>query len=102
MTDFQRSEKQIARVTLIQPSVSAPSDWRPIETAPKDGTEILLFTTHDADDYYDESFSAVQIGSWDHGNQSSDPVWFRPPGWECPKIGKPTHWMPLPSSPLQA
>ena len=65
------------------------SEWKPIETAPKDGTEILL--VHRADGksirrhrYGVGCYSAMNGGSilWD---------W----GWTIP----PTHWMPLPSPP---
>jgi hypothetical protein len=75
------------------------TEWQPIETAPKDGTEILLFTTYLADEYYDETFSTVQIGSWDFGHDTVEAIWRRPAGWACVKIGEPTHWMPLPEPP---
>lgn len=67
--------------------------WQPIETAPKDGTRVLLFTTHIPNDYYNESFIGVQIGRWDCGHMSD--------GWEFENIGEPTHWMPLPPPPEQ-
>lgn len=75
------------------------SDWQDISTAPKDGTEILLFTHHEADEYLDESFDAVQIGLWDDGNHAPGSAFHREPGWCQQKIGKPTHWMPLPKAP---
>lgn len=76
--------------------------WRPIETAPKEGTEILLFTSHRRDDFGD-AFDAVQIGYWDKGNigPGVHPVFHREPGWHLQKIGIPTHWQPLPSAPSQ-
>ena len=76
-----------------------PGGWRPIESAPKDGTRIL------ACDRYQDLFVAYWM---------NDRAWFRHSGWvyytndyegsdgcmvfnigEC----QPTHWMPLPSPP---
>lgn len=55
-------------------------EWQPIETAPKDGSNVFLYCTdridHFAIGYYDEAWFAV-------GH-------FRP---------EPTHWMPLPKPP---
>ena len=55
--------------------------WQPIETAPKDGTRVLLHYVH-------KNFT--KIGAWDAGCRywSAD-QWFH----ERP----PTHWMPLPA-----
>ncbi|NGX99137.1 MAG: hypothetical protein G4V63_29225 [Candidatus Afipia apatlaquensis] len=75
--------------------------WQPIETAPKDGTEIFLFTRHEADDYFQESFDASQTGHWDEGNHRPGTVWHREPGWALQKIGEPKAWMPLPPAPTQ-
>jgi hypothetical protein len=73
--------------------------WQPIETAPKDGSEIIVHTVHEADEYMDR-FIAVQIAFWDRGHDSSDPMWARPAAWVLQKIGDPTHWMPLPEPPV--
>lgn len=75
--------------------------WQPIETAPKDGTLVLLFrpSAHE--------WGRVAPGKW-HANEhaaSPRPFW---DGWL--KIGarsewrewQPTHWMPLPAPPLTA
>lgn len=58
------------------------SEWQPIETAPKDGTEILVF-----DD------GAYIVTPWIEGDDQSgwwDNGFMDPP---------PTHWMPLPAPP---
>lgn len=59
------------------------NDWRPIESAPKDGTTVLLWAPH---------WSAAQTG-WTFGADA----------WQdCPKdshLRPPTHWMPLPEPP---
>lgn len=64
------------------------TQWQPIETAPKDGTRVLLFTRWLGDgQYHCPPFDDVQIGLWDRDE------------WELINIGDPTHWMPLPSPP---
>ncbi len=78
------------------PAVSAPA-WQPIETAPKDGSTVLL---------WESGSSAPFVGAWRDG---------RRPGWHCDtehyntdgnacvisnlwQEGV-THWMPLPAAP---
>lgn len=66
--------------------------WRPIETAPTDGTDVLLF----------------RIPPWDPTPRPVVAGYFRTPeecGWysydrpEIPISGEITHWMPLPENP---
>ena len=54
--------------------------WRPIETAPKNGTRVLVFTTRSVVGYYQEF---AEMG------------WFSDDG----RFLAPTHWMPLPEAP---
>lgn len=63
--------------------------WQPIETAPKDGTSILVAAPG----------GVVTEASW----SSRDNGWFdayglREDPWEGNKL-HPTHWMPLPEPP---
>jgi hypothetical protein len=56
-------------------------DWQPIETAPRDGTEILVWGGgHDVASVW-----------WQDGDED---VWFN-----GDVIVHPTHWMPLPKPP---
>jgi hypothetical protein len=60
--------------------------WQPIETAPKDGTIILV-----ADDVH----GSVGLAEWDMGR------------WYIPETDSnlwvsPTHWQPLPAAPISA
>jgi hypothetical protein len=56
-------------------------DWQPIETAPQDGTDVLVFDP--------TSPKAPKIAlDWYHKEE----------GW----LGKPTHWRPLPAPPAAA
>ncbi len=58
------------------------AEWQPIETAPQDGTRILVFTVH----------GDIEISEW------YTICIFDPPteGWNS---NEPTHWMPLPEPP---
>lgn len=79
-------------------------EWQPIETAPMDGTTVLLYPLY-------------STGWWEQGDErwltmvvpinrdltiSED--WENPPAFYCVSVeeaGKtePTHWMPLPAPP---
>lgn len=61
----------------------AARQWRPIETAPKDGSTVLLFFEALAYPIMRSSFWAARHQCW-YGVG---------PGWE------PTHWQPLPEPP---
>lgn len=66
--------------------------WQPIETAPKDGTDILVCVTHNLPD---DEWETIQWVDWRRGD---DVVW--PRYWERIDIPfPPTHWMPLPEPP---
>lgn len=70
-------------------------EWRPIETAPRDGTEILVF----------------EPAKGEYGSQYIAVVSFKEQGWNGPKwyetlneehtVDEPTHWMPLPKPPTE-
>jgi hypothetical protein len=62
------------------------NEWQPIETAPKDGTPVLVFVPK-AWGKHDEIHVGKQRRFWVVGNQ----FYF--------DIGNPTHWMPLPEPP---
>ena len=77
-------------------------DWQPIETAPKDGTEILI--TGGGPEYGWDSccwdvdwYPSMVVALWDRGLQ----LW----RFACYDAGvygcwlNPTHWMPLPEPP---
>ena len=68
------------RTPLAAPAV----EWQPIETVPKDGTEVLL--AHSNSQWLDQ---------WTMANEL-DGFWMMCDQWEEPET--PTHWKPL--SPL--
>ena len=76
--------------------------WYPIETAPKDGTRILLAWPN----------GDIAIGAWmdiavEPDPNDPDDTWGRIVGWSDDGRGinwidpHPSHWMPLPGSPFR-
>ena len=61
------------------------SDWRPIDTAPKDGTRILAYV-HGEVDVIRWSISPLECETWRGGDGR-------------PLSETPTHWRPLPAKP---
>lgn len=68
-----------------RPIAARVTEWQPIETAPKDGREILLFARGNRD--------FIGVGQWAKGNLPETYGWF----WSF--AIRPTHWMPLPEPP---
>lgn len=72
--------------------------WQPIETAPRDGTWILLFSP--ADDYHP---NRMYVATWGAINYNWEPQWtFGPEGNEHAfrtGVYGATHWQPLPPPP---
>jgi hypothetical protein len=65
------------------------TDWRPIDTAPRDGTFLLLFAASG------DAVSAIcpfQVARWTHDSWESE---------DSRLIERPTHWMPLPPPPAR-
>lgn len=106
------------------PAQAEQSGWMPIETAPKDGTVILAICSHKADPYFDgerltdygarcEGLGHVEDGIhaifWEPAKEEWDgwesPSYTIPAGWvhnaDPEQMANPTHWMPLPPSPLK-
>ncbi len=70
--------------------VAAASQWRPIETAPKDGAEILVFA---AGSCYVVGWGAPDFEWWCVDDNKHGPYPLRG--------SAPTHWMPLPAAPSE-
>ena len=58
-------------------------EWQPIETAPRDGTELLLY----------QQEAGIQVSWWGHDPDNQDTGWVG-------SVPEPTHWMPLPEPPI--
>lgn len=72
--------------------------WMPIETAPKDGTIVLLYrpTAH--------KWGRVTPGKWSDERYAKKPkpfwvIWVKIGGTTESRAWAPTHWMPLPEAP---
>ena len=65
--------------------------WQPIETAPKDGLEVMLFYPH----YTNDGF--VTAGYYYRNEGGDGPYWYADLVNGC--ASPPTHWMPLPPRP---
>lgn len=72
------------------------TDWQPINTAPKDGTRILVCC-------FDMNNWEFDVSSWtteeyedDEGNIDEYTGWLPMVG-----VSGPTHWMPLPEPPVE-
>lgn len=109
--DEERAQAEIARLRRENAALTAAliaaldaTMWKPILSAPKDGTAVLLCWAVDADgktiDWTMDTTTAgvyVQVASWSETDLSwwvycdmvSDP----------PLFFDPTHWMPLPAPP---
>lgn len=83
---------------MVSP-VARAGEWQPIETAPKDGTELLLWNGEHiigwwetgrefrgSDHFNDWSFGYETVSGYDAGFK---------------RVNKPTHWQPLPEPPEQ-
>ncbi len=90
------------RETVVAEYTAGPlqdrvGEWRPIETAPKDGTLILAFCVHANARYAGENFSEwteIVTTRWiDHNGG----------GWTWSGIcGVHTHWQPIPEPPARS
>jgi len=85
----------VAQLSLAQKGEPAAGQWRPIETAPRDGSRVLLF-----EKYEDVPF----VGYW-WGNREwvADQTFYNTDGDACviDIVSQQfvTHWMPLPAAP---
>lgn len=86
-----------ARTALGDPIMT----WHPIDSAPKDGTVILVYSTTKPPHYDDQQYIEtvcngqhvveVQVAKWIEEDSE----------WEKMYIGEPLFWMPLPEPPEQ-
>jgi hypothetical protein len=68
--------------------------WRPIETAPKDGTRLYLAHSQAAFDgwWEDDVWGDGTEGGWVDGSADR---------YDEPVILHPTHWLPIPELPTE-
>jgi hypothetical protein len=80
--------------------------WQPIETAPKDGTSILILRGETIPDIplievasYSDGAAAEELGYREFAKYGAWMVWNAPDNWYLVDVAEPTHWMPLPETP---
>ena len=80
--EVTRRERAEAELEKVRCQLVSAGRWQPIETAPKDGTEVLLWV-----DCLDRVLAAWKDGRWVE-TWDDNPLAFSP-----------TCWMPLPEAP---
>ncbi len=87
-------EEGLTEPTLLMEPIQGPREWETMETAPKDGTQILCF-----------GFGRQSVGKWndDRHARKPRPYWSteldRALGDSWARANQPTHWMHLPVAP---
>jgi hypothetical protein len=75
------------------------SQWQPIETAPKDGTNIMVYCPRLGvccpATWNDDKYAKKRRPYWTHWGQS---IW----GVSLVREDQPTRWMPMPQPPENA
>jgi hypothetical protein len=91
---LRKSMNDVWRAGLAEvadPPPAVAKGWQPIETAPKDGTVVLLAGCRKP---VAAAWLEDEIDWWHVDDNKRGPFALRGPG--------PTHWMPLPAPPLSA
>ena len=97
-----------AEPLLAPDAASLAAEWQPIDTAPKDGTAVLLFFAMRAAEY--DKRSGEQLEPYRLQALSVEVGFFQGGEWceagtghdffeEWRRSDYPTHWMPLPATP---
>ncbi len=70
------------------------AEWQPIETAPKDGSTVILLLSDDA------ACECPFAAYWTHRSRFGEPGWVGSlSGYSCDDSEIPTHWIPIPPRP---
>jgi hypothetical protein len=110
---LKTTDAALAQYAASQPEKEPASEWRPIETAPKDGTRILCYFPDTSGDPELACMASISVAAWqEHSPQirwepvdAVNEIWKR--SWDTPAFFEaedgirtmPTHWMPLPAPP---
>jgi hypothetical protein len=91
--------------TIAHATCPVLSAWRPIETAPKDGTLFLCWVSavqygeSDEGQQYQIDVSQADFCQWQAFEEAPDGGWFEPCCGHISDQQAVTHWMPLPPAP---
>jgi hypothetical protein len=77
------------------------SEWQPIDTAPKDGTYVLVCGGVTADEDEPRGHAVAQWSNWLNGRRLKNGRWMFAwyDGGYYGNYENPTHWQPLPEPP---
>lgn len=77
-------------------------EWQPIETAPKDGREIIVYGVRRGDWGYTDDESTWTGARWSAGSYGFPGSWLESKARPNYSTGfTPTHWIPLPAPPTE-
>lgn len=84
------------------------TDWQPIETAPKDGTNIIAWVTRATWDVGEDVMSMRETRRpfvcavyWDKRSNFGDGAWRVSEDFDLMVEAEATHWTPLPDPPKE-
>lgn len=89
-------KRVIAKLDAALRAVGVAEQWRPIETAPRDGTPLWLVEPGES---FGLTVAHQYQGMWLHDSFGGD-RWEEVRGGIAP-VRQPTHWMPLPAPPTE-
>ena len=95
--------RELRRLALLE-QAAPPEQWMPIESAPKDGTTVLLFGVWAGEINGPSTVPSIDIGSWLGGRSdySGDDWWELATGDAYSCWMRAAHWQPLPPPPSAA
>lgn len=89
--------------------VAVMTEWQPIDTAPKDGSWILLLHGETIPGVplvevasFGDGLSAEELGYREFAKYGAWVIWNASDNWYLVDVAEPTHWMPLPPPPRAA
>jgi len=83
--ELHYDQAKAALIAAERESFEKTSGWQPIETAPSDGTDVLVYRPDERDGGFD---AHVGVDYYKNG------TW-----WHSRRDQQPTHWRPLPPRP---
>ena len=87
--------------SVCKPAQLAQPGWLPIESAPKDGTVVLLFGEWAGEIHGPNKTASIDVGFWQggEGDYPGNDWWATTTGDAYACWVRATHWMPLPAAP---
>lgn len=104
--DVTELVQSISQALSALARLSLPAAWQGMDSAPKDGTWVLLFNPdyyeHEWNDFQGRYIGMMWVARWIPHTWANEPRGH----WESyysgiPPDGEPTHWQPLPPPPAK-